>query len=92
MRFWLIVKMIYLELEERLDHGIVHRIDKDTSGLLIIAKNDKSHINISEQIKKHQVKKTYRALVRGIIKESNGTINNMCNAKRSKIYCKKIKN
>ena len=48
--------------------GIVHRIDKDTSGLVIIAKNDKAHINISNQIKEHKVKKTYIALVRGIIK------------------------
>jgi len=54
--------------------GIVHRIDKDTSGLLIIAKNDVAHLNISEQIKNHEVKKTYRALVRGHIKESSGTI------------------
>ena len=43
--------------------GIVHRIDKDTSGLLIIAKNDKAHLAVSEQIKNHEVKKTYRALV-----------------------------
>jgi 23S rRNA pseudouridine1911/1915/1917 synthase len=55
--------------------GIVHRIDKDTSGLLIIAKNDNAHINVSEQIKNHEVKKTYRALVRGRIKETSGTIN-----------------
>ena len=54
--------------------GIVHRIDKDTSGLLIIAKNDKSHIDLSEQIKKHEVKKTYIALVRGVIKENQATI------------------
>lgn len=54
--------------------GIVHRIDKDTSGLLIIAKNDKSHINVSEQIKNHEVKKTYIALVRGVIKENEATI------------------
>lgn len=54
--------------------GIVHRIDKDTSGLLIVAKNDKAHINISEQIKNHEVKKTYIALVRGVIKENNATI------------------
>ena len=54
--------------------GIVHRIDKDTSGLLIVAKNDFSHVNISEQIKNHQVKKTYIALARGIIKENNATI------------------
>ena len=55
--------------------GIVHRLDKDTSGLLIIAKNDKAHVNISEQIKNHQVKKTYIALVRGIVKENEATIN-----------------
>ncbi len=54
--------------------GIVHRIDKDTSGLLIVAKNDKAHINMSEQIKNHEVKKTYIALVRGVIKENNATI------------------
>lgn len=54
--------------------GIVHRIDKDTSGLLIIAKNDKAHINVSEQIKNHEVKKTYIALVRGVIKENEATI------------------
>lgn len=54
--------------------GIVHRIDKDTSGLLIVAKNDFAHINVSEQIKKHEVKKTYIALVRGVIKENNATI------------------
>ena len=66
--------MSFLELVERLDLGIVHRIDKDTSGLLIIAKNDEAHINLSEQIKNHEVKKTYRALVRGVIKETTGTI------------------
>lgn len=54
--------------------GIVHRIDKDTSGLLIVAKNDKAHINISEQIKNHEVKKTYIALVRGRMKENKATI------------------
>ena len=54
--------------------GIVHRIDKDTSGLLIVAKNDLAHINVSEQIKNHEVKKTYIALVRGVIKENNATI------------------
>ncbi len=55
--------------------GIVHRIDKDTSGLLIVAKNDEAHINVSEQIKEHSVKKTYVALVRGVIKENEATIN-----------------
>lgn len=55
--------------------GIVHRIDKDTSGLIIIAKNDKSHINLSNQIQNRQVKKTYIALARGVIKENEATIN-----------------
>ena len=41
--------------------GIVHRIDKDTSGVIIVAKNDKAHINISNQIKEHKTKKTYLA-------------------------------
>lgn len=54
--------------------GIVHRIDKDTSGIIIIAKNDKAHINISNQIKEHKTKKTYLALVRGIVKENEATI------------------
>lgn len=55
--------------------GIVHRIDKDTSGLLVIAKNDKAHINLSEQIKNRDVKKIYVALVRGVIPENEATIN-----------------
>ncbi len=55
--------------------GIVHRLDKDTSGLIIIAKNDKAHITLSEQIKNHEVNKTYIALVRGIVKENEATIN-----------------
>ena len=54
--------------------GIVHRIDKDTSGLLIVAKNDNAHVKMSEQIKNHEVKKTYIALVRGVFKENEATI------------------
>lgn len=55
--------------------GIVHRIDKDTSGLLIIAKNDVAHIRLSEQIKNREIIKKYVALVRGKIKENQATIN-----------------
>ena len=55
--------------------GIVHRLDKDTSGLLIVAKNDKAHIEMSEQIKDRKVNKTYIALVRGTISENEATIN-----------------
>ena len=54
--------------------GIVHRLDKDTSGLLIVAKNDIAHVKMSEQIKNHEVQKTYIALVRGVVKENEATI------------------
>lgn len=54
--------------------GIVHRLDKDTSGLIIVAKNDKAHIGLSEQLKNKEIKKTYIALVRGNIQENEATI------------------
>lgn len=54
--------------------GIVHRLDKDTSGVIIVAKNDKAHISISDQIKNREVKKIYMALVRGVVKEPEATI------------------
>ena len=54
--------------------GIVHRIDKDTSGLLIIAKNDHAHLNLSEQIKNREIQKVYIALVKGFIEENEATI------------------
>ena len=55
--------------------GIVHRIDKDTSGILVIAKNDEAHRKLSEQLKKHSMDREYYALVDGIIKKDEGTIN-----------------
>ena len=55
--------------------GIVHRLDKDTSGAIIVAKNDRAHIKLSEALKNHEIKKTYLALVRGIVKENEATIN-----------------
>ena len=55
--------------------GIVHRIDKDTSGLICIAKNDKAHLALSEQLKDHTMARTYIALVRGVIPENTGEIN-----------------
>ena len=54
--------------------GIVHRIDKDTSGLLLIAKNDIAHNSLSEQIKAHAVHRAYKAIVIGTMKESSGSI------------------
>ena len=55
--------------------GIVHRIDKDTSGLLVVAKNDDSHISLSEQLKTHSVSRVYHAIVVGNLKELSGTVN-----------------
>jgi len=54
--------------------GIVHRIDMDTTGLLVVCKNDLSHIFISEQLKCHSVKRCYHAIVNGVLKEDEGTI------------------
>lgn len=55
--------------------GIVHRIDKDTSGLLIVAKNDKAHIGLAEQIKEHSFTREYNAVICGHLKEQSGTVN-----------------
>lgn len=54
--------------------GIVHRLDKDTSGVLLVAKNDDAHLLLSEQIQNRNIKKYYIALVHGIVKEQTGTI------------------
>ncbi len=54
--------------------GIVHRIDKDTSGLLLVAKNDFSHAALSEQIKAHSVERAYLAIVTGNLKEDSGFV------------------
>jgi 23S rRNA pseudouridine1911/1915/1917 synthase len=55
--------------------GIVHRIDKDTSGLICVAKNDKAHLSLAEQLKDHTMSRTYIALVKGVITENTGEIN-----------------
>lgn len=54
--------------------GIVHRLDKDTSGLLIVAKNDAAHIKMSKQIQDRKITKKYIALVKGVIPENEATI------------------
>ena len=71
-------------LLQRLDHlsgvggeirpGIVHRIDKDTSGLLLVAKNDFSHLALSEQIRAHSVQRAYMAIVQGGMRADSGTV------------------
>ncbi len=55
--------------------GIVHRIDKDTSGILVVAKNDEAHNKLSEQLKNHSMKREYYALIEGRLKNDSGTIN-----------------
>ena len=54
--------------------GIVHRIDKDTSGVIVVAKNDFAHNNLSEQFSNHTIKRTYEALIWGTIRPRNGKI------------------
>lgn len=54
--------------------GIVHRIDKDTSGILVVAKNDNSHNKLARQLKDHSMTREYIALVEGVIKQEEGTV------------------
>ena len=54
--------------------GIVHRIDKDTSGLLIVAKSDKAHMGLAEQIKEHSFEREYEAVLYGTFKDEQGTV------------------
>lgn len=54
--------------------GIVHRIDKNTSGLLVVAKSDRAHFSLSEQIKEHSMTREYRAVIYGHLKEQVGTV------------------
>lgn len=55
--------------------GIVHRIDKDTSGLLVVAKNDFSHVALSDELKDHSIFRIYHAIVVGNLRELSGTVN-----------------
>ena len=54
--------------------GIVHRIDKNTSGLLIVAKNDRAHQGLAEQIQAHSFKRLYEAVVQGHLRQASGTV------------------
>lgn len=54
--------------------GIVHRIDKDTSGIIVIAKNDEAHLSLSEQLRAHTISRKYIALLEGKVKNDRGTI------------------
>jgi len=68
--------------------GIVHRLDKDTSGVMVVAKNDVAHRSLAAQIKDHSIKREYIALVHGTIKENLGTIDAPIG--RSKVDRKKM--
>ncbi len=59
----------------KLRPGIVHRIDKDTSGVIVVAKNDNAHVNLSKQFSDHTIKRSYEALIWGVLKPRNGKIN-----------------
>lgn len=54
--------------------GIVHRIDRDTTGSLIVCKNDRAHLSIAEQLKEHSINRRYRAICHGVIAEEEGTV------------------
>jgi 23S rRNA pseudouridine1911/1915/1917 synthase len=58
----------------KLRPGIVHRIDKDTSGVIVVAKNDNAHINLSKQFSNHTIKRVYEALIWGSLKPQSGKI------------------
>lgn len=68
--------------------GIVHRLDKDTSGVMVVAKNNDAHQNLALQIKKYSINREYMALVHGVIKENLGTIDAPIG--RSKVDRKKM--
>jgi 23S rRNA pseudouridine1911/1915/1917 synthase len=59
----------------KLRPGIIHRIDKDTSGVIVVAKNDNAHVNLSKQFSEHTIKRKYEALVWGSLKPQSGIIN-----------------
>ena len=59
----------------KLRPGIVHRIDKDTSGVIVVAKNDKAHVDLSKQFSDHTINRVYEALIWGSLKPKNGKIN-----------------
>ena len=68
MVFCIYTKKIYQTLNGLSRPGIVHRIDKDTSGLIVIAKNNFSHANLSKQFSKHTIRRKYLALIWGVIR------------------------
>lgn len=64
-----------IESKDKIRPGIVHRLDKDTSGVMLVAKNEWTHERLSDMISKKEVKRHYLAIVNGLIKHDTGTIN-----------------
>lgn len=59
--------------EDKVRPGIVHRLDKETSGVMVVAKNDRAHAKLAEQFKQHTIERVYHAIVRGVIQHDEGT-------------------
>ena len=84
----------FLFVGENQRPGIVHRIDKDTSGLVVVAKNDFTHANLSDQFSKHSIKRKYVAICWGIITPTKGTISSLISRSdrnRTKMKSSKIR-
>lgn len=74
--------------------GIVHRLDKDTSGVMVVSKNDRAHLDLARQFKEHSIQRCYRALVHGLVRQSKGTIDQMIgrhpvHRKKMSIHCRR---
>ena len=74
MRFLNIAARVFPAVNGVIRPGIVHRIDKDTSGLLIVAKTNEAHLGLAEQIKEHSFLRVYNGICRGHFKEPEGTV------------------
>ena len=69
MHFCIIAEAVFRGIKRRSASGYIHRIDKDTSGLLLVAKNDMAHASLAHQIKEHSLTREYAAVVYGKLRE-----------------------
>ena len=76
------------DIGDELRPGIVHRIDKGTSGLLVVAKNNLSHVKLSNQFSQHNIKRKYIALIWGVLRPLNGKIITLISRSKKKIIVK----
>ena len=73
------------DINGNLRPGIVHRIDKETSGLLVVAKNNLSHSNLGEQFSKHTIVRKYQCLIWGVLRPLNGKVETLITRNKKKI-------